>query len=199
MQTGAQRGPALVKYLIDKAASRFTVQAFATGLLSSFGHNPTIGMRDYEGEVQFVPETYDKAFVRMTLNTARLDVLDEMKSDDRKKLEQMMYEQVLDVQHFPTAAYESKDVRVEKPGNGPIVARVNGELSFRGVTQNQSLVARVVDMGNMLRISGDFAMRQSDFGIKPVSFAGVALRLKDELKFKFELVARRPEESLPNE
>ena len=54
-------------------------------------------------------------------------------------------------------------------------------------------------MGSMLRISGEFAMRQSDFGIKPVSFAGGALRLKDEVKFKFELVARRPEETVPNE
>ena len=40
------------KYLIDTSASRFTVQAFATGLLSSFGHNPTIAIRDYEGEIQ---------------------------------------------------------------------------------------------------------------------------------------------------
>jgi hypothetical protein len=45
----------------------------------------------------------------------------------------------------------------------------------------------------MLRISGDFTLRQSDYGIKPVSFAAGALRLKDELKFNFEMVARRQE------
>jgi polyisoprenoid-binding protein YceI len=194
METGTQRGFAPVTFSIDRAASRFTVQAFATGLLSSFGHNPTIGIRDFGGEVQFVPETYDKALLHMTVKTTELDVLDEIKSDDRKKLEQMMYGQVLDVEHFPTAVYESKEIRVEKPGNGLVVARVNGELSFHGVTQNQVVIARVADMGSMLRISGDFAMRQSDFAIKPVSFAGGALRLKDELKFKFELVARKQEE-----
>ena len=48
-------------------------------------------------------------------------------------------------------------------------------------------------MGTMLRISGEFPIRQSDYGIKPVSFAGGALKLKDELKFSFELVARRQE------
>jgi polyisoprenoid-binding protein YceI len=109
-----------------------------------------------------------------------------------------MYEQVLDVEHFPTAVYESKEVQVERPGNGPIVAHVNGTLSFRGVSQNQRIDARLVDMGNMLRIAGDFAVRQSDFGIKPVSFVGGALRLKDELKFKFELVARKQQESVSN-
>jgi hypothetical protein len=48
----------------------------------------------------------------------------------------------------------------------------------------------VMTMGIMLRISGEFPLRQSDYGIKPVSFAAGTLRLKDEVKFKFELVAR---------
>jgi polyisoprenoid-binding protein YceI len=193
MQTATQRGLAPVKFLIDKTVSRFTVQAFATGLLSSFGHNPTIEIRDWEGELQFVPETYEKAFVRVTVNTTRLDVLDEMKRDDRKKLEQTMYEQVLDVKQFRTAVYESREIKVEKSENASILAHVNGALSFHGMTQNLPVDARVQDIGDMLRISGDFTLRQSSFGIKPVSFAGGALRLKDELKFKFELVARRQE------
>jgi hypothetical protein len=46
-----------------------------------------------------------------------------------------------------------------------------------------------------MRISGEFSLRQSDCGIKPVSFAAGAMRLKDELKFNFELVARLQEES----
>src|SRR5580704_732870 len=147
MQTATQKGLAPVKFLIDKTASRFTVQAFATGLLSSFGHNPTIEIRDYQGDLQFVPETYDKAFVRVTVNTVRLDVLDEMKRDDRKKLEQVMYDEVLDVKQFPTAVFESKEIKVEKSENGPIVAHVNGELSFHGFTQNQLVDARIQDMG----------------------------------------------------
>jgi hypothetical protein len=48
-------------------------------------------------------------------------------------------------------------------------------------------------MGTMMRLSGDFTLRQSDYGIKPVSFAAGALKLKDELKFHFELVARQKE------
>jgi polyisoprenoid-binding protein YceI len=190
MQTGTQRGLAPVKFVIDTAVSRFTVQAFATGLLSVFGHNPTIAIRDYEGEIQFVPETYEKALVRVTVRTSTMEVLDEMKNDDRKKLEQLMYEDVLDVKQFPTAVYESKEITVQKLGD-LLQARVSGELEFHGVTLTHSVDARVTDMGAMLRISGDFSLRLSDYGIKPVSFAAGALRLKDELKFKFELVARR--------
>ncbi len=52
--------------------------------------------RDYDCEVQFVPETFAKAFVRMTVRIAAMEVLDEMKNDDRKKLQQVMYEDVLE-------------------------------------------------------------------------------------------------------
>jgi polyisoprenoid-binding protein YceI len=191
MQTGIQRGLAPVKFLFDLSASRFTVQAFATGLLSSLGHNPTIGMRDFDGEIQFVPESYEKALLRITLRTGAMEVLDEMKSDDRKKLEQLMYQEVLEVSRFPSVVYESKEIKVQKRSNELLLASVNGELSFHGVKQNHSFDARVTDMGAMLRISGEFSLRQSDYGIKLVSFAGGALRLKDEVKFKFEFVARR--------
>lgn len=183
-----------MQYTIDKAASRFAVQAFAAGLLSAFGHSPTIGIRDYAGEIQFVPETYEKGFVHVIVQTGAMEVFDEMKSDDRKKLEQLMFEDVLDVKHFPTAVYESKEITVNTAADSNMLqAHVVGDLTLRGVTQTHSFDAHVTPMGTMLRISGGFPLRQSDYGIKPVSFAGGALRLKDELKFKFELVARREE------
>jgi polyisoprenoid-binding protein YceI len=194
MQTGTQKGLATVRFVIDPTASRFTVQAFATGFLSAFGHSPKIGIRDYEGEIHFVPETYQKAFVRMTVRTGAMDVLDEMKSDDRKKLEQAMYREVLEVDRFAETAYESKQITVQKLGADLLLAYATGELSFHGVTQTHSLGARVTAIGTMLRISGDFSLRQSDYGIKPLSFAGGTVRLKDEVKFNFELVARMQDE-----
>ncbi|MGH9704510.1 MAG: YceI family protein [Candidatus Acidiferrales bacterium] len=193
MQTGTQEGFAPVNYLIDISASRFTVQAFATGLLSSFGHNPTIGMRDYDGEIHFVPETFERPHVRVTVRTGAMEVLDEMKSDDRRKLEQEMYEKVLEAQRFPTAMFDSKQINVQKMSENVFQALVTGELSFHGVTRGHSFDARVTSLGTMLRISGDFPLRQSDYGVKAFSFAGGALRLKDELKFKFELQARKQE------
>ena len=199
MQTGTQMALASLRYLIDKNASRFTVQAFATGILSGFGHNPKIGMREYEGEIQFAAETYDPAMVRVTVGTGAMEVLDEMKSDDRKKLEQTMYEEVLEVQRFPTASYESTQITVQKLSGDLLLAHLTGELSFHGVRRSHSFDARVTRMGAMLRISGEFSLRQSDYGIRPVSIAGGALRLKDEIRFNFEIVARIQEESRASE
>lgn len=191
MHTGTQTGMAHVTFTVDQVASRFTVQAFAAGLLSAFGHNPRIEIRDYDAEIHCVAGTFDQASVRVTIRTSNLEVLEEMKRDDRRKLEQEMYEGVLDVKHFPTAVYEANDIRVQKATADLFRAEVNGELSFHGVTQRQPLQANVTVMDNTLRIAGEFSLQQSVYGIKPMSLAAGTLRLKDELKFRFDLVARQ--------
>jgi polyisoprenoid-binding protein YceI len=191
METGTQRGLAPVKFAIDRAVSRFRVQAFATGLLSAFGHNPKVEIRDYDAEISCAPDTFDKGSLRVTVQTLGMEVLDEMKASDRQRLEQEMHEKVLDTAHFPTATYESRNVAIHKVSESNMRVDVDGELSFRDVTRPLPLRANVTVMGTMLRISGDFSLLQSDYGIKPVSFAAGALRLKDELKFTFDLVARR--------
>jgi polyisoprenoid-binding protein YceI len=193
MQTGAQRGLEPVKYQIDPTASRFTVQAFATGLLSSFGHSPTIALLDYDGEIEFVPGTYDKAVVRVAVRTTATDVMDEISRSDRQNLLQEMNTKVLEVDRFPAASYESKEITVQHLDSDLLQAHVLGDLSFHGVTRTHAFDVRIASIGSTLRISGEFPLSQSDYDIKPVSFAAGALRLKDEVKFKLELIARLQE------
>ena len=72
-------------------------------------------------------------------------------------------------------------------------AVLKGSLTLHGVSRSQPINVRVALLGSMLRASGDFSLNQTDYGIKLVSVAGGALKLKDELKFSFEIVARRQE------
>jgi hypothetical protein len=48
-------------FLIDPRMSRFLVRATAGGMLSMFGHNPTIAIRDFSGEARFSPDALDRA------------------------------------------------------------------------------------------------------------------------------------------
>jgi len=52
------------------------------------------------------------------------------------------------------------------------------------------VTARIAVFGTMLRASGDFTLKQTDYQIKLISVAGGAIKLKDELKVSFEMVAR---------
>jgi hypothetical protein len=45
----------------DARASQFTVQVFAGGLLSAFGHSPTIAIRDFSGEAEVNPDDLERS------------------------------------------------------------------------------------------------------------------------------------------
>jgi polyisoprenoid-binding protein YceI len=180
----------LVHYVVDAKASRFTVQAFATGFLSAMGHNPTIGIRNFSGDVNFSPDALQGSDFRLSLKTASLAVQDDISDKDRREIERLMNEQILEIAKYPEAVYEAPIVSITKLGDSLYSAKLDGNLNFHGVTRSQPLTVRIATFGAMLRASGDFTLSQSDYQIKPVSFAGGALKLKDELKFSFEMVVR---------
>lgn len=185
--------PGLLHYVIDTRASRFTVQAFATGLLSAMGHNPKIGIRTFRGDVNFNPDSAEGSGFSLVMEANSLSVLDDVNDKDRREIERMMNEQILEAAKYPEIRYEAPTVTVTRLENSLYSAKLEGTASFHGVTRSEHVNARIAQFGEMLRASGEFTLRQSDYGIKPISVAGGALKVKDELKFSFEMVARRKE------
>ena len=182
-----------VRFVIDTKRSRFTVQAFATGILSAMGHNPTIGIRGFSGEVEFNPDTMEANGLRLIIQSASLEVEADISDRDRREMDRMMKDDVLEASKYPEIKFEASLISITKLGDALYSAAVSGNLSFHGVTRSQSVPVRIASLGEMIRASGDFTLKQSDYQIKPVSVAGGALRLKDELRFAFEMVAHRQE------
>ena len=181
------------RYVIDGRSSRFTVQAFATGLLAKMGHNPTIGIRDLSGEMKFNPDKLEAGSFRLVIKAASLSVQDDISDKDLREIERLMKQEVLEIAKFPEIVYDAPSISVTKMSDSLCSATLNGNLTLHGVTRSQPIVTRVALLGSMLRASGDFSLDQTDYNIKLVSVAGGALKLKDELKFSFEMVARRQE------
>jgi polyisoprenoid-binding protein YceI len=181
------------RYVIDSRASRFTVQAFATGLMARMGHNPIIGIRDFSGEMQFNPDKLEAGGFRLVIKSASLSVQNDISDKDLREIERLMNQEVLETAKFPEIVYETTSISVTRMADMLCSATLNGKLTMHGVTRNQTIVVRVALLGSMLRASGDFTLDQTDYNIKLVSVAGGALKLKDELKFSFEMVARRAE------
>jgi polyisoprenoid-binding protein YceI len=181
------------RYVIDGRSSRFTVRAFATGLLSRMGHNPTIAIRDFSGEVKFNPDKLEAGSFYLVIKTASLSVQDDISDKDLREMERLMNQEVLETAKFPEIVYAAPSISVTKMGDMLYSATLNGKLTLHGVTRSQSIIARVLFLGEMLRASSDFSLDQTDYNIKLVSVAGGALKLKDELKFSFEIVARKQE------
>lgn len=178
-------------FVIDSKRSRFTVQAFATGVLSAMGHNPTIGISIFSGEATFAPETPEACGLRLTIQAASLAVQDDISDKDRREIDRVMKADVLETEKYPEIRYEASSVSISKIDGSLYFATLNGSLSLHGITRAAPVPVRIVSLVDMLRASGDFTLKQSDYQIKPVSVAGGALKLKDELKLSFEMIAKK--------
>ncbi|HEY3740083.1 MAG TPA: YceI family protein [Bryobacteraceae bacterium] len=177
-------------YELDKSISRFTVRATAGGLLAAMGHNPTIAIRDFTGTVDFDPADPTKASLRLEIRADSLEVTDDVSSKDKREIETTMHQKVLASASNPKIIFQTTKVAAEPVDEGRFRVTMTGNLSLRGVTRSQNLTTQITLQHQILRASGQFSILQSDFGIAPVTVAGGMLKLKDELKFNYDLVAR---------
>lgn len=182
-----------ITYVIDTRASQFTVQAFASGLISAIAHSPKIAIRDWKGVVQMTCATLERASLQVRVNATSLEVLDELRDDDRREIHRVMNREVLETHRFPEVAFDSTEIAAEKLQNDLYRLNVRGRLTLHGVSNDQDFVAQVSLGVDSARAYGTFTLLQSDYNIRIASIAGGSLKLQDELKFYFYAVARKPE------
>jgi polyisoprenoid-binding protein YceI len=167
------------------------VKAFAAGLLSALGHNPTISIPDFEGSIVFNPEVVEQSFLKMVIHAASLTDIDDIREKDRTEINRTMQQEVLESDSYPEIVYECSRITVNKTGEGQYAVTLQGELTLHGITRSQPAPARISVSGETLRASGEFSIRQSDYEIRPVSAVGGTIKLKDELKLSFDISARK--------
>lgn len=183
------------RYVVEPHLSRFTVKASVSGLLKVFGHDPTISIRGFEGEIRLDPDDLESSSLQFRIDPGALDVPQEMNSKDRREMEKIMKDEVLETSRFPEIVFESGKVAGEQSGEGNYRFNINGELTMHGQTHAERISAQVSVNGQNLHAHGEFTLLQTDYGIKPYSAAGGVLKLKDELKLSFDLVARKAQEA----
>jgi polyisoprenoid-binding protein YceI len=178
-----------VRYRIDARQSRFVVQAFAEGLFSAFGHNPSIAVCGFGGDARFVPGTLEQASLLLMVQAGSLSVTGDASEKDRREIERAMREDVLEIARYPEIVFMSTGISANRTGEGQYRAKIKGNLSLHGVTLERSIEAQLTVNGGQLRARGEFSLRQRDYNIKQVSVMGGTLKVKDEVKLSFDIVA----------
>jgi polyisoprenoid-binding protein YceI len=179
------------QYSINPGLSRLTVRAFATGMLSSFGHNPNLAVRSYSGQISIVPGSLQQASLRLSVLADSLEVTDEVSQKDRAEIETRMRQEVLETSQYLEIIFESTQVAPTAMSETLYAVTVTGNLTLHGVTRSEAITAQVTLTGDTLRAYGECSLRQTDYGIKLVSVAAGALKVKDEVKVTFDLTARK--------
>lgn len=180
-----------VRYSIDPRASQFTVQAFASGLISAVAHSPKIAIRDWKADVGFDPDSLKNAKLKAVVKSSSLEVLDELRDSDRREIHRVMNNEVLESTQYPEITFESSSVTTEQLKETLHRVNVTGKLSLHGITNAHTFFAQLAFGVDSFRAYGEFTLLQSDYGIKIASIAGGTLKLQDELKFTFYVVGRK--------
>ena len=186
------RGAGAQTYTIDQARSRATVAVGKSGIFSfAAGHTHEVIAPSITGRMTVDPADPGRSTVRVTIDASALKVTGtgESPADVPKVQQTMSGEQVLDVQRYPTIDFDSTSVSVKNPGSDKLDVIVNGRLSLHNVTHAISVPVTVQITGNELTASGRFPLKQTDYGITPVSVAGV-VSVKDTVDISFTIVGR---------
>jgi polyisoprenoid-binding protein YceI len=180
-------------YRVDPAKSRATIHVGKSGALSLFaGHTHQVSGPIQSGTVDVDLDAPSRARLQLVIASSELKVsaAGEPEGDAPKVQEAMESEQVLDVARHPKITYESAGVTLKSRRGNVLDLSVTGQLTIRDVTQPVTVPVRVELADGGLSANGHFEIKQSAFGIKPISVGGV-VAVKDTLGIDFSIVATK--------
>jgi polyisoprenoid-binding protein YceI len=185
-RAGAEPRP----FRVDPTSSRVSIHVGRAGLFSFAGHEHEVQAPIAEGDVLLDASDPARSSVQVVIQSGDLRVTGEGEpaKDVPAVQENMAGPKVLDVARFPQITYRSRAVAASRAADGSWNVEVTGDLTLRNVTRAVPLRLRVVVDGPKLQATGALRMKQSDFGIQPISVAGV-VKVKDELELKLDVTA----------
>lgn len=177
-------------FRVDPGRSLVVMQVLRAGSLARVGHDHVIASHELRG---YVAPDAGRADLYVRLDQL---VVDEPELRAQAKLEthpsaediagthrNMLNE--LEADRFPFALINIAG----KAANGDEPLSV--AISLHGVTRSVDVPVTLATAGDELSASGTMALRQTDFGVKPLSILGGALQVQDEVKLSFSIRARR--------
>lgn len=164
---------------IDTARSTITIHVGKAGLLSVAGHEHWVNAPIASGSIdESAPN------VKFTVDTAKMTVKPDPKIDEKTQaqIQKDMETMTLEPSKYPEITFHSS--RIEKSGDG---WKVQGPLALHGVTKPVAVMVKK----NGEAYSGKTTLKQTDFGIKPISVGGGTIKVKNEIEIEFEIYAKR--------
>ena len=178
-------------FVVDAAASSFRISVGKSGLFSFAGHEHEVRATAIEGVIVANREDLARSSVSLRFETGglRVDGQGEPPADVPKVQAKMAGPDVLDVVKFQEVTFQSTVVEGRLVPDGSWNLRVTGDVTIKGVSRSLVLPLRVHLAAGVLTATGQVVLKQTDFGLIPVSVAGV-VKVKNELGLDYKIVAR---------
>jgi hypothetical protein len=172
---------------IDPAQSLIAITVRRGGPLARLGHDHVVASRAITGYAAPAAGRADFSFRldQMTVDEAALRR--EANLDTQPSAAAIagtrtnMLTRVLEAERFPLVA-----MHAEQPAGQPL--RLS--ITLHGVTRTVATPARIDTTPDGVTASGTLQLRQTDFGIVPMSVMGGAMTVQDTMELRYRIVAR---------
>jgi len=188
-----------VHYTVDAQHSEVEFFVYKAGSLARFGHNHTVEARDFTGDVYLAPAFKDSIFsLKLPVKEFEVDRAEarEAAGDDFKSTPtasdiqgttaHMLGSDGLDAQSYPEVTIQAVSVSGDMPK-----AEMTVRITLHGTARDVKVPVAVSPEGDALTATGDFELRQSEFGMQPYSALGGALQVADTLKVHFKVLCHK--------
>jgi polyisoprenoid-binding protein YceI len=165
---------------IDTRRSTITIHVGKAGLLSAAAREHWVSAHIASGLI----DDTGAARVEFTVQTSKMIVQPDPKVDakTRGQIQKDMEEMTLETARYPEIAFRS--TRVEKVAEGQY--KVAGTLTLHGTSKPVSVTVKREGES----YSGHTVIKQTDFGIKPISIGAGMIKIKDPVDIDFQIFAR---------
>src|SRR5882762_1242547 len=176
-------------YRLDSSQSKFIAHAVRGGLLWFKGHDHLVAVREFAGEAQLTPDSISPASLEITAKAASMVETNSVFTDQQKQIiNKELREIVLQPDQYPDITFRSTSVTGKAAGANQYDLRIAGNLTLHGVTRQITIPTKVTITGNDLRAQGEFSVNRDDFKVKATSAAHGLVRVKNKIKFTFDIV-----------
>ncbi len=189
-----------VVYRVDAATSQVLIYAFRGGRAVRLGHNHTLTAPHVDAYVSLPSQAAADAYfdVRVRLDSLVIDdpalrektggafVGERSESDIVGTQRNMLGTRGFNAELHPEVRLRA--MRIE--GDWPMLV-VRIAIEMHGVTRERELLMQVEHDAERLRARGEFVLRQSEFGVTPLSILGGVIAVQDPFAIRFDLVALR--------
>ena len=164
---------------IDTERSTITVHVGKAGILAMAGHEHWVNAPIASGVID---ESAGRVEFRVQTASMKVKPDPKISVTTQDTIQKDMEEMALETAKYPEISFRSTSVQKQAEGQ----FKVEGTLTLHGVSKPVSV--SVKHAGDSW--TGHTVIKQTDFGIKPISVGGGAVRIKDSLDIDFAVFAR---------
>jgi len=180
-------------YEIDLAQSQVTATLTQEGFISRRYQNHRVEVKNFSGKIEVPEKDETQLAVEVEAESKSLTNVDEGMSEfERREFHNVVNNIVLESGKFPRIKFVSVSVSDARKSGEARSFTLNGDLTLRDATKRVSFPVTVTIAKDQLRATGEAKLKQTDFGITPYSGKMGLIKIGDEVKINFAIVAKAP-------